>query len=199
MVGARLAGLTAPAADLGDTETWDPEDLGCDDSVDVSPLVAGARFASGQQLCDSLGDACYVGTEWASPSPSSTLGAVVLVWMHIEEDVDLGFLLVQDDRGVVVVDQILSCDTNDSYGSLEACESVESVQFEHESFVVQVSGRVDEMYGEADAFWECEEEHSGDEDAAMRCFAERTAGLAPPETWARELRYRVDANGVRAE
>lgn len=196
VVQARLDGLEATLDE--EVSTWEEEEAW---GVDLSVLEAGATFSSIDALCAVVGGTdCWPDTRYEAPTPTPMLRALQIVTIHSAEDfTDFGYLVAHGDRGVVVIDQILTSDSTDTYGRQEAGESVSAVQFEGSAFEVHIDGGFDEADGEGELYYRCESEHADDDDAAMACFDEGMAELGPPESWERTLRYRVDANGIVPE
>lgn len=194
VVQARLSALDA---DLDEEVTsWEEEEAY---GVDLSVLEAGATFADVAALCAAAGTDCWPDTRYESPTPSPMLRALQIVTVHSDADLtDFGYLVAHTDRGVVVIAQLLTCDSTDTFGRQEAFESVTEVTFDGAGFEVHVEGHLDEADGEAELYYRCEEEGADDE-ATMACFEAGAADLSPPETWESTVRYHVDANGFEAE
>ena len=101
----------------------------------------------------------------------------------------LDFLCVRSDAGWAFIHTVARSDMGDTFGRLESSETA-SIHFEDDgSMLVLVSGSVDEVEGEAEAYWACESEHPDDSDAAADCFEEASRNFGPRQRWRNATRW----------
>ncbi|MEM9074991.1 MAG: hypothetical protein AAGE52_41225 [Myxococcota bacterium] len=102
-------------------------------------------------------------------------------------------------NGWTLTNAIAESDTTDSYGRLEASESIREMRWDDGKLIVEVAGSYDEIEGEADAYWSCEEEFPDDEEKQSDCFETALEDLDEPERWSSTYTFRVEAERLIEE
>lgn len=101
------------------------------------------------------------------------------------------WLAAKDGDGWRDVSEVAMADMRDLYGAVEPVERIARARFDEGALRVMVVGENDEPDGEAEAYFECEAEHPGDQGAIDECFGEAVASQPPPEAWSFELLFEL--------
>ena len=169
------------------------------ETVATAEASEAAPYASWAGLCESLRCDEAISLT-AIPAPPASWAPIVELRLVAAGSEPLRRTWLAARRGTSwqPVAAVASRHPTASYGALDATEAVTAARFEGPVLHLEIAGVVDERTEEAEHYLACA---AADEEAgALRsCFAAATTGLAPPDSWTRELVFSVREGSVVLE